>query len=355
MQFIWLVPSLLVGGYFGSTTGNWYLVAMGAASALAWLAQARVRDIQQLDFKHPITVEGNRIWVGHKKLPKFRWLWRREWNPPMVAFFQNESSRQEDIGFSSLMADAGFRNPGRFKMWIGLDAQSQAIHSDLVEDGAHLLIVGPTGSGKSKWLQLALTSMQAGSHAGHYEFAAIDFKGGATFEGNWFRNLKFSINDLQPDRLQPAMQWLEAELKRRETLLTSHHCSDFTDLSTKSIVLPMMILLCDELPELLKQSRLALQTIETIAAKGRSLGVILIATSQSLTGIPRSILVNLRQRIALHGTDSVDLAQLGFQDLRNKVQALKSDHHGGHWLSTKRHELALRFPVDFVLEKSNCQ
>lgn len=352
MQFIWLLPSLVVGGYFGSTTGNWYLAAMSAASAVAWFVQARVREIQQIDFKQPITLEGSQIWVGQKKLPKFRGFWRREWNRPLVQFFENRFITRDEISFSSLLADPGFRNPGRFKVWIGLDAESRPIHSDLIEDGAHILILGPTGSGKSRLLQLAITSMQAGSNAGQYEFAAVDFKGGSTFAGNWLGKLKFSINDLQPDQLQPAMHWLEAELKRRETLLAEQHRADFNDSRSKPANLPMLILVCDELPELLRQSRLALQTIETVSAKGRSLGVILMATTQSLTGIPRSILVNLRQRIALHGTDSIDLAQLGFQDLRNKAQAPNSTQHGGYWLSAKRNELALRFPVDFDLEKS---
>ena len=350
MQFIWLLPSLAVATYFGATTGSWYLVAMSCASAIAWFAQAKVREIQNLDFNQPITLKSNAIWVGAKRLPKWRWLWRKEWDPYLHNYFESRSSRLDVPSFAKLTIDPEFRRPGRFCAWVGLDANQAAIKTDLIADGAHLLIVGPTGSGKSKLLQLALSSMLAGAQAGQVQFATFDFKGGATFAGNWLGKTVFSVSDLDETRLQRAMQSLEKELLSRESLLANNRCADFLALNAKRIHLPLLIVACDELTELLKQSRLALQTIETIAAKGRSLGVVLIATAQSLTGIPRAMLVNFRQRIALHGTDSIDLVQLGFSAVRKQIEPLGNMHHGGYWTSTRQNAIELRFPVDFNLE-----
>lgn len=352
MQLIWLLPSVIFGAYFGSTTGNWFMAAMSMASAMAWLLQARLRDIQNLDFNQPISIVGRDMWVGTKRLPKWRWLWRKEWNPHLVDYFQAQVKPESELSFQQLTGLASFRNPGRFKVWLGLTEQAEPILSHLIEDGAHLLIVGPTGAGKSKLLQLALCSLKSGQRSGFYDFGLIDFKGGSTFAGHWMGQVAFALDDLTPQQLPVAMHWLENEIARREELLAKHQCSDYLNLLAKKVRLPLFVVACDELPELLKQSRLALQTIESLAAKGRSLGMVLLATSQSLSGIPRSILVNLRQRVALTGTDSVDFVQLGFGNVRSKLALAPANHHVGYWLSAKRTEQVLRFPVDFNLEKS---
>jgi hypothetical protein len=59
---------------------------------------------------------------------------------------------------------------------------------------------------------------------------------------------------------------------------------------------------------------LAQDAITKIATKGRSLGVHLLLTTQSLVGLPREVLINLRSRLALSGTDDVEFMQLGFKE-----------------------------------------
>ncbi len=53
--------------------------------------------------------------------------------------------------------------------------------------------------------------------------------------------------------------------------------------------------------------------LTAVATRGRSLGIHLLVTSQSLVGVPRELLINLRNRLALAGTDEVELLQLGFK------------------------------------------
>jgi hypothetical protein len=71
-----------------------------------------------------------------------------------------------------------------------------------------------------------------------------------------------------------------------------------------------MLVLADELPAIIASHALALPTLEAIAARGRSLGVHLIATSQSLSGIPRALITNLTLRFAIGVTDPGDLISL---------------------------------------------
>jgi hypothetical protein len=73
---------------------------------------------------------------------------------------------------------------------------------------------------------------------------------------------------------------------------------------------PSLVLVIDELQALLQVSTIQV-ALEDIAARGRSLGVHLLVSSQSLHGIPRSLLVNLGLRIAVGKPDPIDLAQLG--------------------------------------------
>jgi hypothetical protein len=74
--------------------------------------------------------------------------------------------------------------------------------------------------------------------------------------------------------------------------------------------LARMIVLADELPAIITSHPLAIGTLDAIAARGRSLGVHLIATSQSLSGIPRALITNLSMRFALGAMDPGDLISL---------------------------------------------
>ena len=59
-----------------------------------------------------------------------------------------------------------------------------------------------------------------------------------------------------------------------------------------------------------EEERAAAALVENIATRGRSLGFNLVATNQSLVGIPRLMLTNFRLRCAVGEVDAVDLAQL---------------------------------------------
>jgi S-DNA-T family DNA segregation ATPase FtsK/SpoIIIE len=76
---------------------------------------------------------------------------------------------------------------------------------------------------------------------------------------------------------------------------------------------PRHYIFIDELAAVLADSPLAAAALNIVATRGRSLGIHLVAASQSVQGIPRSMLTNLRVRIALAEADPIDLAQLNLK------------------------------------------
>jgi S-DNA-T family DNA segregation ATPase FtsK/SpoIIIE len=177
---------------------------------------------------------------------------------------------------------------------------------DLARDGPHGLIVGSTGSGKSELLKLITSSLLV-SVPDPIELVLIDFKGGAGLRDlnrhPWSLTL---ITDLDKERQERFWHYLGGELKSREVLLSQQGVSSISESST----LKRMLVLADELPAIISSHPLALPTLEAIAARGRSLGVHLIATSQSLSGIPRALITNLTLRFAIGVTDPGDLISL---------------------------------------------
>ena len=63
----------------------------------------------------------------------------------------------------------------------------------------------------------------------------------------------------------------------------------------------------------LAEAALASTALNSIAARGRSLGVHLVAATQSTKGVPRPMLTNLRARILLGDADPIELAQLNIR------------------------------------------
>jgi S-DNA-T family DNA segregation ATPase FtsK/SpoIIIE len=86
--------------------------------------------------------------------------------------------------------------------------------------------------------------------------------------------------------------------------------------------LPRHYIFIDELAAALAESPLAPAALTMVATRGRSLGIHLIAATQSAQGIPRAMLTNLRVRIALAEADPIDLAQLNLKRPPEPVSVL---------------------------------
>jgi DNA segregation ATPase FtsK/SpoIIIE-like protein len=112
-------------------------------------------------------------------------------------------------------------NVGKLPLWIGADTQSEQV-LDLASDGPHLIIVGPTGSGKSEFLKLLVYSLL---QEGTYQLVLFDFKGGATLER--FPDSCIGLaTDLDPASQKKLWEFIAAELSSREQQFAKAQVAD---------------------------------------------------------------------------------------------------------------------------------
>lgn len=281
MQFTWMLPSILFGLYLGLSSGAWHMLGMSVITAGIWVGVRKFNDGRVVDLSEPVVINGTEVWIGDYLLPRREILWKREWHALVYQAYQSRQS------------------PPRFELDLQLE-----------ESGVHALIIGPTGSGKSQLLKLLLAQTLGAQP--NCQLTLLDFKGGATFSRyaglGQLKTLATDIDSHDPDELWSTIR---AEVGRRELALAAKGASRIED--PIMFGLPRHYIFIDELAAALAESPLAAGALTMVATRGRSLGVHLVAATQSAQGIPRAMLTNLRVRIALAEADPIDLAQLNIK------------------------------------------
>jgi len=307
-----LLPGLLLGLVMALVTGMWQFALFTFVSVLSVaLTTALVKKKKRepdLDFSdQPIWISPWAVAIGDKVLPRTGWFFKEQYSDIFFDYATKQVAAREVQRRSKQLQESYYKSPnsGELPFWAGI-ADSVDLTFDLARDGPHGLIVGSTGSGKSELLKLITSSLLV-SVPDPIELVLIDFKGGAGLRDlnrhPWSLTL---ITDLDKERQERFWHYLGGELKSREVSLSQQGVSSISESST----LKRMLVLADELPAIISSHPLALPTLEAIAARGRSLGVHLIATSQSLSGIPRALITNLTLRFAIGVTDPGDLISL---------------------------------------------
>lgn len=244
---------------------------------------------------------GNRVWLGNARLPTFHAFWSRDTRQKVArALNATQHSRILDL---TKFREKGLRlsQPNSFRLGIDLEF-------DLSSGAGHLLVIGPTGSGKSELIHLAVASVSE-----NVELAIADFKGAALLTE--LRQIARHTSDIESLEHQGDF-WanLSTELTNREQWLRNHGVTNWSHAEKLSIAPNRLLVIIDEVVSAIRTSPQAADLLVRIATKGRSLGMHLLVTSQSLVGISREVLINLRSRIALAGTDEVELMQLGCKE-----------------------------------------
>jgi S-DNA-T family DNA segregation ATPase FtsK/SpoIIIE len=194
--------------------------------------------------------------------------------------------------------------------WLGITGERD-FEVDLQAEGPHLLLLGPTGAGKSELLKALLRSLLRPENLHSLRLVLIDFKGGAGLaDFAEHPNTAGLLTDLAAEDPEPFWAALADELSRRERLFADAKVANIEAYRAKVGRLDRILVTIDELAAVLASSRAAAALVEAIATRGRSLGFNLVATNQSLVGIPRLLLTNFRLRCAIGEVDPVDLAQL---------------------------------------------
>ena len=313
MRWFALIPGLLLGVVMALVTGMWqfalftFVSVLSAALTMALMRKKRKEPDE--DFSdQPLWVTPTALAIGDKVLPKSGWLFKDQHSDIFFEHFSKLAVEREVRNRTQELEASFYKSNrvGQLPFWAGV-AEGNNLEFDLVKDGPHALIVGSTGSGKSEFLKLITSSMLVGVRKGQLQLVLADFKGGAALRGlNEHPASLTLVTDLDEGRHERFWLYLAGELKRRERLLANAGVSSIDAYPE----LARMIVLADELPAIITSHPLAIGTLDAIAARGRSLGVHLIATSQSLSGIPRALITNLSMRFALGAMDPGDLISL---------------------------------------------
>ena len=297
MSPLFYLPSIALGLFYALSSGNWLMLGATVSSGLIALAlSSRTKAIPD----GQLQVKGSRVWLGEHRLPRLPWLWSKKLRNQVLTQYRSQQS-------PSLESLRQLRSAG----WKTSVAQGYRLGAemcfDLSQGAGHLLVIGPTGSGKSELLHLAAASLGE-----NVELAVADYKGGAVLTE---LRVEQATSDLESSEMQ-ARFWseLSTELENREMVLRKQGFASIELAHRQSLGFNRKLIIVDEVVAAIRGGQNALATLTQIATKGRSLGMHLLITSQSLVGIPREVLVNLRSRLALFGTDEVELLQLGIKD-----------------------------------------
>ena len=292
MNPLWFLPSLILGFAYALPTGNWLMLVSTVLMFGVSVFISRKRSVPVGDLV--ITTKG--VSLGGKRLP----VWNLFWAKSLHRSVLNALEDQPPETVSYLARD-----------WQTGDSDSFAVGVDhwhsLSSGAGHLLVIGPTGSGKSELIHLALASLDQ-----NVQVLMADYKGGAVLTDCFEIR---GVSDLDPDELQRDF-WvgIQNELAKREQELKMRGVASIESAVRIGQGLPRLLVVVDEVVAAIRTCPASLPALTAIATRGRSLGIHLMATSQSMVGIPREILVNLRTRLALAGTDEVELLQLGFKE-----------------------------------------
>jgi DNA segregation ATPase FtsK/SpoIIIE, S-DNA-T family len=197
---------------------------------------------------------------------------------------------------------------------IGVTEES-LLRIDLDDDGPHGLIAGTTGSGKSELLRTLIVSLATGNDPEHLTFALVDYKGGGALdECAALPHAVGLVTDLDEQLSERALRCLEAELRHREHLLRDVGLSHVTDYQrlrdggrSELEPMPRLAVVIDEFATLVKALPHFVDSLVSIAQRGRSLGIHLIMATQRPAGsVSDAIKNNVKLRIALRLESSGD-------------------------------------------------
>ena len=313
MQFLWIIPSVGYGIFLVATTGQWFGLVFGGLSLVSLLvAQIFKNRTMPVPKDQPVHFDGNRFAIGSRVLPRWETFWKSEWVEQVYQalaekVLRNQASIRLAAKLQGSLAPLNSLS-GQLTFWLGFDG-TESIELAMDSSGGHAILVGPTGSGKSQLLTSMLVSACQGYPAKDLRLILLDFKGGSALapfaKTPWCFGFATNLTDNAQELVAQARQ----EISARQLLLSANRVSRLQDLKP-DLKPPILLLVVDELQAVLQLAGMPTD-LEDIAARGRSLGVHLLVTAQSLNGVPRALLANLGLRIAIGKPDPIDLAQLG--------------------------------------------
>ena len=197
----------------------------------------------------------------------------------------------------------------RLTAHLGIAADGP-VDLELGPQGAHTLVGGTTGSGKSELLQSLVGSLAAQYPPDRVGFLLVDYKGGAAFkDAMHLPHCVGVVTDLDEHLTRRVLRALDAEIRRREELLSQGNSRDLTELrhARPDLAPEDLLIVVDEFATLAKEIPEFVEGVVDIAARGRSLGLRLVLATQRPAGVINDrIRANVGVRIALRVNDEAD-------------------------------------------------
>jgi len=194
----------------------------------------------------------------------------------------------------------------RDQLWCELSTDEAPI--DLVQEGPHTVVWGATGSGKSVTVLSVVLSIARNYSPTEVVCVVVDFKGGAGLRP--LENLPHTIGvvtDLEHSRSKRAVQGLQAEMVARERLLATHQVAETSQLPN-TVVMPRLLVVIDEAAWLFANHPEWADALSDILARGRSLGVHVIVSSQRIAGVfSRGMMANVALRLCGRVSDDSEV------------------------------------------------
>lgn len=158
--------------------------------------------------------------------------------------------------------------------------------------GAHGLLAGTTGSGKSELLRTWILSMAVNYHPHEVNFVIIDYKGGGM--ANKLEALPHVVGKITniDTNISRSLVSLKREAKRRMIMLEKIPGVDDVDqymhlyyAGKVTEPMPHLIIVSDEFAELKKEEPEFMKELSSLARVGRSVGIHLILATQRPSGV----------------------------------------------------------------------
>ncbi|HKA25097.1 MAG TPA: DNA translocase FtsK 4TM domain-containing protein, partial [Candidatus Eisenbacteria bacterium] len=232
----------------------------------------------------------------------------------------NRSPRK--VYLREVLTSEGYRRPqAHLKFALGVDVNGNPVGADLTRM-PHLLVAGATGSGKSVYLNVLVTSLLFGKGPDELRFLMIDPKMIELTSYNGIPHLLMPVVT-EAKRAAKSLRWAVGEMERRYRMLATcgaRNIEGFNDKVTGSrpptgqdgeplTKLPYIVILVDELADLMLTMPVEMEEpIGRLAQMARAVGIHLVLATQRpsvdvLTGV---IKANFPSRIAFQVSSKTD-------------------------------------------------
>lgn len=255
-----------------------------------------------------------------------------------------------------------------FAITVGTQGAGRPIFLSIGEGvKQHVLIAGKTGSGKSTLLHSLITAGAMKYQPDQLQYFLLDFKKGVEFKPYADSGLPHArVIGIESEREfgRSVLQRLDRELQERGEKFRVHSVQSIGQYKKKAgEQLPRIVLVVDEFQELfVRDDRIANECtmlLDRIVRQGRSFGLHVVLSSQSLAGaysLPRATLGQMAIRIAMQCSESDAALILSDENtaakmIRRPGEAIYNDAGGlveGNqpfqvaWLSASEHQRMLQ-------------